>query len=177
MPRRQTKNDMSKSKDQACPSCGTIIVPGAMIYVCDSCGKECCTQCSENAEHDSLVCDECAENPKPRAGGRKPAPPETGSAKGVAHQRLVRGLPRFATLLKSVRGHYSGALWKAGEVVRVNRGFKGKYCIERVKRRPAGILKEGLPLLNELVGVPREALQFHGKSSNADIRRGAGKES
>lgn len=85
----------------------------------------------------------------------------------VLVQRMVRGLPRFATLLQTVRGGYSGVLWKAGEVVKVNRGFKGKYCIERVKRRRSGILKEGLPILNELVGVPRHALEFHKSSNNS----------
>src|SRR5207245_3981400 len=86
-------------------------------------------------------------------------------AAAVRCHAVVRGLPRFATLLQTVRGRYSGALWKAGEVVKVNRGHKGKYCIERMKRRSAGTLKEGLPLVNELVGVPRHALEFH-KSSN-----------
>lgn len=67
--------------------------------------------------------------------------------------------PRLATLTRPMGGKFTK--WEQGEVVKAHHVSGSSYCIEKLKRKPSGFLREGLPLLNELAGVPRSALVFH----------------
>lgn len=44
-----------------CVGCGATIGHGAWQYVCDECGDECCTACSNDGENNTVVCDGCYE--------------------------------------------------------------------------------------------------------------------
>lgn len=67
--------------------------------------------------------------------------------------------PEEAEMLVDMRGKF--AAFKAGEPVIATRIRRTKfYRVAKVKRIPSGILKEGLPLVNELCGVPEIALKF-----------------
>lgn len=103
------------------------------------------------------------------------APLKTGTAKrrclnlersSGSVQRGVR--ERLATLTQDISGKFSR--WKKGEIVKV-RSVKGVrwVCIEKLKRKRSGILKEGLPILNELAGVPLRLLKF--SNDQADVRQ------
>lgn len=66
---------------------------------------------------------------------------------------------RFATLKNELRGKFT--TWKEGEVVKVHHVRGKTWSIEKLKRKRAGICKEGLPLFNELAGVPRSAFTLN----------------
>jgi hypothetical protein len=66
---------------------------------------------------------------------------------------------RTATLKCDVIGQLSR--WKKDEVVWARYDGHGTYSIEKMKRKPSGILKEGLTCCNEMCGVPRRALKPH----------------
>lgn len=44
-----------------CPGCGHHFDHGEMDYICDRCGKICCSMCTENDEEDcsKVICNEC----------------------------------------------------------------------------------------------------------------------
>lgn len=67
---------------------------------------------------------------------------------------------KLATLKRDIRGKYT--TWRKGEIVTVTKipGMR-VFSIGKLKRKPNGIVHEGLPLFNELAGVRREALQIH----------------
>ena len=67
---------------------------------------------------------------------------------------------RLAILNRPLRGKFTR--WRKGEIVKAHHVIGSSYCIEKLKRKRAGILKMGLPLANELAGVPRSALKFLG---------------
>lgn len=75
---------------------------------------------------------------------------------------------RLATLTVGTEGKFTQ--WKQGEVVKVlDRIGRGRYCIEKLVRKPNGI-HPGLPLFNQMAGVPRSVLRFH-KSATAPRKR------
>lgn len=51
-----TENPLPK-----CPNCSCGICPGAQIYVCEVCEKECCTQCTETTKTHQVICETCLE--------------------------------------------------------------------------------------------------------------------
>lgn len=42
-----------------CPGCHRELSDGEQIYVCEICGDECCTACSQSTEDHPVVCDQC----------------------------------------------------------------------------------------------------------------------
>ena len=76
-------------------------------------------------------------------------------------ERVVRAPEskwRSATLCRELKGEFS--TWKKGEVVWACQQGK-TFIIERMKRKPSGILKEGLTCLNVFAGVPRSVIELH----------------
>lgn len=67
-------------------------------------------------------------------------------------------LIRLARLLRPIRGSMS--YWEPGEIVKARQMWGRRYIIERVKWRPSGLVKGGLPAINRCAGVPVGALRF-----------------
>lgn len=44
---------------KGCPSCGEPMCEGMVLYACEVCGKDCCSQCSDTCKEKSVVCDDC----------------------------------------------------------------------------------------------------------------------
>lgn len=44
-----------------CPSCGGDWCKGMVLYGCEVCGKDCCSQCSDTCGAHNPVCDECLD--------------------------------------------------------------------------------------------------------------------
>lgn len=85
-----------------------------------------------------------------------------GKRKAHSQHRRVRAPARewrSATLKLAVKGRLSR--WSKDEVVWARYDGHGTYSIEKMKRKPSGILKEGLTCCNEMCGVPRRALKLH----------------
>lgn len=64
---------------------------------------------------------------------------------------------RTGRLACDVKGRFS--TWKAGTRVKAE-WFRGHYNITRERRIPSGIFREGLPIINGMVGVPRKSIIF-----------------
>lgn len=46
-------------KPEYCPNCEYEIVRGAQIYVCEVCGRECCTNCTDSTKEFTVICEYC----------------------------------------------------------------------------------------------------------------------
>jgi hypothetical protein len=89
------------------------------------------------------------------AGASRGGRPNSGSLHPVV--RAPR--QQSATLRHKIIGQY--AMWEQGETVWARYAGRGRYTLERMKRKPAGILKEGLTCVNEIAGVPKHMLELH----------------
>lgn len=45
-----------------CPSCCATWCDGMVLYSCEVCGQECCSQCSDTCGEKNPVCDDCLDN-------------------------------------------------------------------------------------------------------------------
>lgn len=45
-----------------CPSCGGEWTQGMVLYGCDVCDKDCCSECSDTCGEKNPVCDDCIDD-------------------------------------------------------------------------------------------------------------------
>lgn len=96
---------------------------------------------------------------------------KTKSVKAVVEQpkRVARGSLRrmvrapkdgsLAKIKEDMKSHFLGQWWRKGEVVKILRSYRGRCVISKHPRKPSGMLKEGLPIINEMAGVPLSMLK------------------
>ncbi len=44
-----------------CPSCGETWCDGMVLYCCEVCGKDCCSECSDTCGEKNPVCENCVD--------------------------------------------------------------------------------------------------------------------
>lgn len=48
-------------EDKRCPMCGEPMCEGMVLYACEVCEKDCCSECSDTCKQKSVVCDDCID--------------------------------------------------------------------------------------------------------------------
>lgn len=62
-------SEQANAKEEQCSNCSRETVPGAHIYTCEVCSKDCCTACTETTNKHQVICDEC-NSEAAQEGGR-----------------------------------------------------------------------------------------------------------
>lgn len=65
---------------------------------------------------------------------------------------------QLITLTQDIKGNFS--TWKKGERVKMQRVKGHRWVIlEKLKRNPSGVLKDGLPIMNQ-IAIPLRGLKY-----------------
>jgi hypothetical protein len=52
---------MIQEKTETCPLCDGEMTEGMVLYSCENCGQDCCSQCSDTCAEKNPVCDGCLD--------------------------------------------------------------------------------------------------------------------
>ena len=64
--------------EEKCANCGYDMCEGMAVYACEVCGKDCCSECTDNWGICSVICRECDDV--------READPELWGAKAAANE-------------------------------------------------------------------------------------------